>query len=173
VPAEPYIGEIMLVAYNFAPRGWADCNGQLLPISQYTALFSLLGTTYGGNGQTSFGLPDLRGRVPVHAGTGPGLGEVALGEVGGAQAVTLLTSQMPTHSHGVPAPAATNDRATTNRPDGKVPARGGSYADGGSDHLGTSSTTNATGQGQPHENRPPFLGLRYVIALEGIYPSRD
>jgi microcystin-dependent protein len=131
--SEPFIGQIMLVPYNFAPRGWAFCNGQLLSIAQNTALFSLLGTTYGGNGQTTFALPDLRGRVPISSGQGPGLGSYDLGQIGGAESVTLTTNQMPAHTHQLPshthqAPAHTHavtaltDSASTGAPTSNLPA---------------------------------------------------
>lgn len=131
--SEPFLGQIILVPYNFAPRGWAFCNGQLLPISQNTALFSLLGTTYGGNGQTTFALPDLRGRVPISSGQGLGLQNYVLGEVGGSEAVTLTTSQLPSHTHQLPAhthqaPAHTHqvtaltDSASTGIPTDNLPA---------------------------------------------------
>ena len=119
--AEPFLGQLMLFGGNFAPRGWALCNGQILAINQNTALFSLLGTTYGGNGQTTFALPDLRGRAPLHAGQGPGLSPYALGQVGGTENVTLLATEMPAHTHAQPATAADE---TTNRPNAAVPAAG-------------------------------------------------
>lgn len=166
---DPFIGQIMLVGFNFAPNGWALCNGQLLSIAQNTTLFSLLGTTYGGNGQTTFALPDLRGRVPVGAGQGPGLQNYELGEFSGQETVTLTTNQMPTHSHAVSANAA----------------RGGVFTPVhnflGSGDLYNPATDGSTmnpgmivqaGGSQPHENRQPFLGLNYIIALVGIYPSR-
>jgi microcystin-dependent protein len=165
---QPFIGTIMLFAGNFAPRGWALCEGQILPISQNTALFSILGTTYGGNGTVDFALPDLRGRVPVGFGEGPGLSEYDLGQVGGAETVTLTESELPAHSHNQPATAAAE---TTNRPNGAVPAEGGVYA-GTSDGSELAATT-AAGGSQPHENRMPFLTVNYVIALEGIFPSRN
>jgi microcystin-dependent protein len=155
--SEPFLAEIRLFAGNFAPRGWAFCNGQLLSISQNTALFSLLGTTYGGDGRSTFALPDLRDQVPVGAGQGPGLSERVLGEVGGAATVTLLPAELP--SHGVPASSA---RATTNRAADAVPAAGGRYA------AGPPVAVTAT----PHNNRPPYLGLQYIIALQGVFPQR-
>src|SRR3954465_13916452 len=121
--ATPFIGQISLFGGNFAPRGWAFCKGQLLAISQNTALFSILGTTYGGNGQTTFALPDLRGRVPIHFGQGPGLSSYALGETGGAETTTLTVNELPAHTHAV-SPRASNNAQTTNRPGGTIPARG-------------------------------------------------
>jgi microcystin-dependent protein len=156
--ADPYVGEIRLFAGNFAPTGWAFCNGQILPIQQNTALFSLLGTNYGGNGQTTFGLPDLQDRVPIHAGSsaGPGLTQRQVGESSGVSTVTLIAAELPLHSHpGASAPL------TTDRPSGGVPAAGGRYV------AGSGATAN-----QPHQNRPPYLGLTYIIALVGVFPPR-
>jgi microcystin-dependent protein len=166
----PFIGEISLVPYNFAPRGWAFCQGQILSIAQNTALFSLLGTTYGGNGQTTFALPDLRGRAPIGAGQGPGLSNITLGEQAGLESVTLLTTQIPSHTHTA---AATQAAATSTRPAGNVPAGGGSYNPTSDGSTLASGFIGNTGSGQPHENRPPYLGLNYVIALEGVFPSRN
>jgi microcystin-dependent protein len=166
--AEPFLGSIIIFGGNFAPRGWAFCSGQILPINQNTALFSLLGTTYGGNGQTTFALPDLRGRAPLHFGQGPGLANYDLGQVGGTENVTLLAGQMPAHTHAQPATAGDE---TTNRPNAAVPARGGVYA-GAPDGSNLAATTSAGG-GQPHANVPPYLALNYIIALEGIFPSRN
>jgi microcystin-dependent protein len=170
--SEPFLGEIRTFGFNFAPRGWAFCNGQLLSISQNTALFSLLGTFYGGNGQTTFALPDLQGRVGIHQGQGPGLSPYELGEVSGSETVTLTSAQMPTHSHQVVANATT---ATSGRTAGNVPARtsGNSYAaapDGTDMNAGMIGTT---GGSQPHTNLQPFLVLNFCIALQGIFPSRN
>ena len=166
--SEPFIGSVILFAGNFAPRGWAFCNGQILSIAQNTALFSLLGTTYGGNGQTTFALPDLRGRVPLHFGQGPGLSSYALGQSAGTESVTLNLNQMPAHTHSQP---ATNAGQNTNRPNAAVPARGGVYA-ASTDGSALDPTTSAGGS-QPHTNIQPYLALNYIIALEGIYPSRN
>lgn len=168
--SEPFIGEIRLVPYNFEPRGWAFCNGQLLPISQNTALFSLLGTNYGGDGRTTFALPDLRGRVAVSQGTGPGLSNVVLGEVGGAEQVTLTQAQMPAHGHLASVCGA---GATANRPAGQVPSAGGSYAASSDGGTFNPSFVQNSGGSQPVGTRPPYLGLSYIIALEGIFPSRN
>jgi len=170
--SDPFLGEIRLVPYNFAPRGWAFCNGQILPIAQNTALFSLLGTNFGGNGTTTFALPDLRGRTPVHAGgsAGPGLSAINLGEVAGTETVTLTQNQMPAHGHLA---ASTNAGATANRPAGQLPSGGGAYSspsDGGT--LNAAFIQNSGGS-QPVGIRPPYLGLNYVIALVGIFPSRN
>ena len=165
--AEPFLGSIILFAGNFAPRGWAFCNGQILSIAQNTALFSLLGTTYGGNGQTTFALPDLRGRAPIHSGQGPGLQSYALGQVGGEESVTLGITQIPAHQHQQP---ASNGEQDTDRPGNAVPARGGVYA--ASSDGATLDPTSIAGGSQPHDNRAPYLTLNYISALEGIYPSR-
>jgi microcystin-dependent protein len=166
--AEPYLGSIILFAGNFAPRGWAFCNGQLLAISQNTALFSLLGTFYGGDGRTTFALPDLRGRAPIHAGQGPGLSSYDLGELGGVEAVTLISTQMPVHTHSQP---ATNGEQTTNRPSSALPARGGVYSN--ESDGSTLRPVSSAGGGQPHQNMQPYLTLNYIIALAGIFPSRN
>jgi microcystin-dependent protein len=196
---EPFLGMIQAFGYNFSPRGWAFCNGQILQISQYSALFSLLGTTFGGNGQTTFGLPDLRGRVIVGAGSGPGLTPVAYGEMGGVESVTLLTSNMPMHNHqivngngqaGTVAVSTTvqtvnNSNSTSETDNGSnVLGTSGSMltiyreSPSGSDFLGgvTSSitgTTSAVGSNTPVNIRNPYLGVYYSIALEGIFPSRN
>lgn len=162
---EPFVGELRLMGFNFAPTGWAQCNGQLLPINQNQALFSLLGTYYGGDGQTTFALPDLRGRLPMHAGQGPGLSDRTQGETGGSEAVTLTTTQLPAHAHTA---GVADVERTTNRPTG-IPARGGAYA---ADATAT-VPSGAAGGSQPHENMPPFLVLNWCIALQGVYPSRN
>lgn len=165
--AEPFLAEIRLMSFDFAPKGWAMCNGQLLPISQNQALFSLLGTTYGGNGQTTFALPDLRGRVPIHVGSGH-----TLGELGGEQAHTLTQAEMPTHTHVVNASsAATGGSATAN----------GNFLGGGNNvyrntgaltTLSTGTVVNVGGS-QAHLNMQPFLTLTFCIALQGIFPSTN
>lgn len=175
--SEPFIGEIRIVTYNFAPRGWADCNGQILSIAQNTALFSLLGTTYGGNGQTTFALPDLRGRFPAHEGFGPGLSGRYLGERSGTETHTLLTQNLPAHSHtaNLLAQSGEGDRSD---PSGAYPARAEEPLQ---PYAGSTSTAMAangvqvglTGNNQPVGHMPPYLCLRFIIALQGIYPSRD
>lgn len=167
--SNPFLGEIRIFGFNFAPRGWAFCSGQLLPIAQNTALFSLLGTTYGGNGQTNFALPDLRGRVPLSMGQGPGLSNYTEGEVAGSETVTLIATQMPTHSHIV---NANNGAATTTRPSNSYPAPSGFSAtsDGTTENPGVIASA---GGSQPHENRQPYLALNFCIAMEGIFPSRN
>jgi microcystin-dependent protein len=173
---EAFIGTIMAFGGNFAPRGWAFCDGRLLPISQYTAVFALLGTIYGGNGQTNFALPDLRGRVAVGMGNGPGLSPVVEGQMGGTETVTLVGTQIPVHSHTVGASTAGGSVAPTNAflavP---VDSQGGV----GAGYTGSANTTlnpatiGGGGGNQPHENRQPYLGVNYIICLEGIFPSRN
>jgi microcystin-dependent protein len=171
--ADPWIGEIALVPYTFPPKGWAFCNGQILAISQNQALFSLLGTTFGGDGITTFALPDLRGRVPVHQGQGPGLSNHTLGEIGGAEAVALTTAQLPAHNH--PA-AGSSANGTSDSPVGGVPARSAAgtpgYAATPDSSLAAGAIGN-TGGGQSHNNLPPYLTMSYIIALVGIYPSQN
>lgn len=162
---EGYIGTILLVAYNFTPRFWAPCNGQLLSISQNTALFALIGTTYGGDGQTTFALPDLRGRVAAHVGQGPGLSNLRIGEHGGAESVTLTQANLPPHAHGLPASSA---EQTTDRAQSGAPARGGAY--GSPDTI--SGQTGSVGAAVPVALRDPYLALQYIICVEGIFPSR-
>jgi len=169
--SQPFLGEIFLVPYNFAPRGYAFCAGQILPIAQNTALFSLLGTTFGGNGQTTFALPDLRGRVAVGAGQGPGLSNVDLGQVGGTETVTLTQAQLPAHVHLA---AASQAAGTSSRPSNQFPAAGqpvyGATSDGTT--LNPEFVQSA-GSNQPFSIEQPSLGLNYIIALEGIFPSRN
>jgi len=168
----PFIGEIKMVGFNFAPRGYAQCNGQILSISQNTALFSLLGTTYGGNGQTTFALPDLRSRVPLHVGQGPGLSSYALGQVSGTETVTLIAQQLAPHSHTVNASAT----ATSKSPANNVPTvtgAGSSYAATPDGTTMNPAMTTGGGGGQPHNNLQPSLCINFVIALEGIFPSRN
>ena len=168
--AEPFLSEIRLMSFVFAPRGWALCNGQLLPINQNQALFSLLGTTYGGDGRVNFALPDLRGRSPLHVGAG-----TSLGERDGEEAHTLTVAELPGHSHAL---SASSDVANTNLPGTALPAgkpRGGinRYAAAGSSNtaLHPGSLTAAPGGGQPHNNLQPYLTINFVIALQGIFPS--
>ena len=167
--AEPFIGEIKMVGFTFAPRNWAFCNGQLLSIAQNTALFSLLGTTYGGNGQTTFGLPNLQDRTPVHVGLNH-----TLGEMSGAAAHTLSAAEAG-HAHQV---QATANQASTTAPASNVLAakrRGGTdiYAPAANVTLDLSSVSAVTGASQPHDNMQPYLGLNFVIALAGVFPSRN
>ena len=172
---EPFVGEVRMFAGNFAPRGWAFCDGQLLAVSQNDALFSLLGTIYGGDGRTTFGLPDLRGRLPVHAGTGPGLMPVNLGQKAGVEKVTLQTSQLPSHTHAM---RASNDVADQGAPSNAVvPAQVSGLTLFRSDAAPNASfateAITARGGNQPHNNLQPFLCVNFIIALVGIYPSRQ
>jgi microcystin-dependent protein len=165
----------MCAGFNFAPRGWAELNGQILSIAQNTALFSLLGTTYGGNGQTTFALPDMRGRALLLRGQGAGLSNRDLGETGGIEANTLTVPQMPPHDHTV-APAASNNDATAVSPVGKAPAtkaRTTLYADATLNTTMAPTTTSVAGAGQPVQNMQPYLTVNCFIALEGIFPSRN
>ena len=166
---EPFIGEVRLVPFNFAPKGWALCEGQLLPINQNQALFALLGTTYGGDGRTTFALPDLRGRVPVGAGQLPAGSSYDLGATGGQETVALKTRQLPSHGHAVHASGAAG---TTKNPETAYPAGGGAYA-AQRDVRMKAAMIGRTGGGEAHENRQPYLCLNYVIALQGIFPSRN
>jgi microcystin-dependent protein len=166
--ATPFIGQIHMFAFDFPPRNWAFCNGQLLPIAQNQALFSLLGTTYGGNGQTTFALPNLQGRTPLHFGTGPGLSPRTLGQPGGAEAVTLLTTQIPVHNHTV---AASTAAPTVGTPAGNYWAQG-NYSSTGNASMNPADVSNV-GQGQAHENRSPYLVVNFSIALQGIFPPRN
>jgi len=163
----PYLGEIKLVSFNFAPQGWAFCNGQFLPINQNQALFSLLGTTYGGNGQTTFALPDLRGRMPLHIGDG-----IIQGQSGGEFAHTLTLNEIPAHTHRAYASVA---QASTADPNAALLARKGRLtADNfnGSPNTTLASTqVSNTGGAQPHENTQPYLALNFIIALQGAFPS--
>jgi microcystin-dependent protein len=170
--SSPFLGQIIPVAFEFAPRGWALCNGQTLAINQNQALFSLLGTTYGGNGTTTFQLPNLQGRVAMHAGDGAGLSNHTLGEASGTETVTLDASEIADHAHLVTQPAS-KDEETTNRPDGAYFTVGGAYGSSSSGSAMGGTPTSATGGSQPHTNLQPFLTLCFVIAMEGIFPSRS
>lgn len=170
--SEPFVGEVRMFAGNFAPRGWAFCDGQLLAVSQNDALFSLLGTIYGGDGRTTFGLPDLRGRIPIHAGSGPGLSPRRLGAKAGAEKVTLTVNQMPSHNHRM---QASQDAGNSALPSGGVPASTGAVRLFSPTFQATpmnSSTLNTTGGSRSHTNLQPFLCINFIIALFGIYPSR-
>lgn len=170
--ANPYVGEIRMFAGNFAPKGWAMCNGQLLAISANPALFSILGTQFGGNGTSTFGLPDFRGRVPIHQGQGAGLSSYTVGQQGGSEGVNLLLPQIPSHGHAV---MAVGGNAGTDQPSNGLLAKAGSQ-------IYSTATANATmspsmiapaGGSQPHENRQPFLCVTFIIALSGRFPSRN
>jgi microcystin-dependent protein len=167
--ADPFIAEVRIVPFNFAPRGWAFCDGQILPIAQNTALFSLLGTTYGGNGTSNFALPNLQGRAPSHPGQGPGLPPRTLGEQTGTESVVLLASEMPAHTHSAGVTTAPASRANP------VGGRFGTTIDA-TYAAGASSATGGlhgpAGSSQPHDNMQPSLVLNFIIALQGIFPPR-
>lgn len=168
--SEPFIAEVRIFAGNFAPRSWAFCNGQLLPIAQNTALFSLVGTIYGGDGRTTFGLPNMQGRAPMHPGRGPGLTARQLGQKVGAPAITLNATQIPSHSHNA---GCTDDNSVNNPLDKVFGFSENNYAAASS--LGTMNNNmiRNTGGSQPHNNVQPLLTLNFIIALQGIYPSRS
>jgi microcystin-dependent protein len=168
----PFLAEMRIFSFNFPPKGWALCNGQILPIAQNQALFSLLGTTYGGNGQTTFALPNMQSRIPVHAGQGPGLSNYVLGQVGGSENVTLITTQLPAHLHTVRAvTAGGNLGPTTNNSWANVASNPYKAANDGS--LMNPATIAPNAGGQPHQNIAPYLTLNFCIALVGIFPSRN
>jgi microcystin-dependent protein len=179
---EPFLGQIMMVAFNFAPRGWALCDGQLLSIQQNTALFSLLGTTYGGDGRITFGLPDLRGRIAINPGQGPGLPSYDQGESAGWPTTTLLVTNLPSHNHPIQASSA---NGTQSDPINAFPANANVVPERGADPIGVNayatsanttmapSTVGNTGGGQPFNNMPPYLAVYHIIALQGIFPSRQ
>lgn len=171
--SEPFVGEIRMFAGNFAPRGWAFCDGQLLAVSQNDALFSLLGTIYGGDGRTTFALPDLRGRIPIHAGTGPGLSPRRLGAKFGTEEETLTVNQIPSHDHSL---RASSDPATLPNPQNTVLGTGNVIemfsGDPPDEDMATQAITNVGGS-QSHINLMPFLCVNFIIALFGIYPSRQ
>ena len=169
--SEPFIGEIRIFAGNFEPRNWAYCDGRLISISSNNELFAVLGTTYGGDGRTTFGLPDLRGRAPMHAGNGPGLTSRQLGARGGAETVVLTEAQLPNHTHQMAAVDATGN---TDIPDDNSLAIAGYQTDGDSNLVNMASQALAnTGSGQGHSNMAPSLGINFIIALVGIFPSRS
>ena len=172
--SEPFIGEIRMFAGNFAPRGWALCDGQLLAVSQNDALFSLLGTTYGGDGRTTFGLPDMRGRIPVHPGSGPGLSNRRWGEKGGAEMHTLTTNELPNHTHSVQVINKPGDSGT---PENRLWAASSgaplSYSDANPDTDMATQMINNIGGSQQHQNMMPNFCIHFIIALFGIYPSRN
>jgi microcystin-dependent protein len=169
--SDPYVGQIALVAFNFAPQGWAFCDGSLLSISENDVLFVLLGTTYGGDGQTTFGLPDLRGRVPIHQGTLAGGGAYTLGQQGGASSVTLSSGQMAAHTHAV---ASLSGAGTATTANGNYFASSASevYGVPGS-YVAMGSTVSPMGGSQSHDNMQPYLAMNYIISLYGIFPSQS
>lgn len=180
--ADPYIGQIMMVGFNYAPQGWALCNGQLIPISNNQALYSLLGTNYGGDGRTTFALPDLQGRVPMHQGNGPGLTNRSVGQRAGEENVTLNVTQIPVHNHN----GSLQFRASSQNADESSPADhynavetggrnplNGYRSDFDTEMGSTPFSTDNAGDSQPHSNMPPFLVTNFVIALQGIFPVRN
>jgi microcystin-dependent protein len=181
--AEPFVGEIRMFGGNFAPRSWAFCDGQLLPISQNQALFSLLGTTYGGDGRTTFALPDLRGRIPIQQGTGPGLSSSALGQKFGSELEVLSINEIPSHMHSATGQAKCNDaNGTTDKAKGNIWSEdlgvsSATYSSNAADDSmavdSVAVTINNSGSNQGHTNVQPSLGIHYIIALFGIYPSRN
>ena len=183
--SNPFVAEIRIFTGNFAPKGWALCNGQLMPISQNTALFSLLGTTYGGDGKSTFALPNLQGSAPMQQGQGPGLSLRDLGETGGEQAVTLLQTEMPAHTHTMTATSTTGTLLAAANNEWGVANAGGGKTGGGSQVNFYSTTTGSgtvpmsplatsvAGASLPHNNMPPFLGLTFIIALQGVFPPRS
>ena len=175
---EPFIGQLMLVGFNYCPRGWSSADGQLISIAQNQALFSLFGTTYGGDGRVSFGLPDLRGRVPINQGQLQGFSNYSWGQRGGSETVTLLVPEMPAHSHTGYVVALSDAPGTKASPNGRVLARSVGndiYIDGTpTDPMANGTVqTNQTGNSQPHENRMPFLAMKWCVAMQGVFPSRN
>lgn len=178
--SEPFVGEIRMVGFSFAPQGWANCDGTILSIASNTALFSLLGTTYGGDGRVTFALPDLRGRVPIHTGQGPGLASRTQGSVSGQETVTLNSNELPSHNHALSSGNLPTTSSVGNQmsPDGHLPATANdgesNYSDAApTGSMALSGSTGNSGGSQPHNNMPPFLTIRFVVALVGIYPSRN
>lgn len=175
--ATPFLGEVRIFAGNFAPRGWALCNGQILAISQNTALFSLLGTNYGGNGTTTFALPNFQGRAPMHQGQGPGLTQRVVGEEGGSANVTLVVTEMPAHNHGGTIGCGSGSKGTSNTATGNDPA---DEKAGTVQSWATAADANTlmnpmllSGGIQPHINQQPYLTLNFIIATQGIFPARN
>jgi microcystin-dependent protein len=175
--SDPFIAEIKIFPGNFAPRNWAFCDGQLLPIAQNTALFSLVGTTYGGDGRTTFGVPDLRGRAPMNPRNGPGLTSRRLGERGGVENVTLTQAQMPAHNHTLQASGTAVDEEGTSNPadavTGVTDLSDAIYGPAGATTQMHPSALASVGGGQMHNNMQPFLALNFIIALVGVFPSRS
>ncbi|HEV7642881.1 MAG TPA: tail fiber protein [Pyrinomonadaceae bacterium] len=168
--SQSYIGQIQAFGFNFAPRNWAFCNGQIMSIAQNTALFSLLGTTYGGNGQTTFALPDLRGRSSMHYGQGPGLSNYTIGEQAGQEAVTLITTEMPAHTHAL---NAASGGKLNNVPAANNFGGANIYTNAALDSVLDPATIGTAGGSQPHQNMQPYLVLNWCICINGIFPSRN
>lgn len=176
--AEPFLAEIRVWACSFAPRGWAFCNGQILAIQQYAALFSLIGTYYGGNGTTSFGLPNMQGNVGVDAGTGPGLSTYVIGEMAGVPGVTLLTSEMPSHTHTISGARRGDATEGVNTPTaqawlGPSTGAGNTWSDQPPTGMLSPMAVSPSGASHPHNNMQPYLALNFCIAMQGIFPSRN
>jgi microcystin-dependent protein len=171
--ADPFVGQIQIVAFNFPPRGWAMCNGQLLSIAQNTALFSLLGTQFGGDGQSTFALPNLQGAVPLNQGEGPGLSPFIMGQQGGEANVSLLTSQIPSHTHGASCDAGMGDQYGPPGNFWATDAGGNNEYTGAANAAMNAGAIAPAGSNQPHTNLQPFLVLNYVIALQGVFPARS
>lgn len=173
---DPILGQLMLAGFNFAPQGWLPCDGRLLPISQYTALFSLLGTQYGGNGVNNFALPDLRGRAPIHMGQGPGLDNYVQGELGGVEKVTLTTANMPPHNHLLTAHAGEGDAVEPQNAifagHGNVEAHNAPFSHGAPNATLAPAAVSVAGGGIPVETRSPYITMNWLIAVEGMYPTR-
>jgi microcystin-dependent protein len=178
--ADPFLGQVLIVGFNFAPFGWATCDGQLLPISQNTALFSILGTSYGGNGTSTFGLPNYQGRTPLHTGQGPGLSPYFSGDSGGAETVSLTPSQIAPHTHTLNADAAVSPSGTPTSTEvfgvskGAKPGTVNVYGPATAlTPFDPTAVGPSSGTGIPHNNRQPYLGLLFVIAMQGIFPARN
>lgn len=172
--SDPFVGQIMIFGGNYAPVGWLLCNGAVLSIAQYSPLYAIIGNTFGGDGQTTFGLPDFRGRAPVHAGAsqGPGLSRYVAGQTGGAEIVAITLPTLAPHSHPVKVPA-NNESATVTRPGGSIPGVGPTYEPAASADAALGATAcGIAGGNQPHENRMPFIAMNYIICYEGIFPPR-
>jgi microcystin-dependent protein len=165
--SEPYVGEIRMVGFNFAPVNWAFCNGQLLPISEYEVLFTLIGTTYGGDGQTTFALPNLQGRIPFHQGS-----SYVIGQLSGTETVTLAANQLPVHTHAL---ATSSAGGTQSAPTGGYWAQSplGEYSTEAAAHSMAPTAVGSTGGSQPHDNLPPFLVVNFIISLYGVFPSQN
>jgi microcystin-dependent protein len=178
---EGTLAEVRMFAGNFAPRGWQLCNGQLLPIAQWTAVFALVGTIYGGNGQTTFGLPDFRGRIALGTGQGPGLPSVQLGEMAGVENTTLISTNLPAHNHQVTGnitPQASLDGTLATDPTGRRTANVNIYTNASDELVNMAPipvnlSSSVAGSNQPFSNRCPYIGINYIICVEGIFPSRD
>ncbi|MES2611707.1 MAG: tail fiber protein [Pseudomonadota bacterium] len=171
--SESFVGEIRIFAGNFPPRGWAFCQGQMLPISGNEVLYTLIGTTYGGDGQSTFALPDLRSRAPIHQGQGPGLSNYVLGQSGGVESVTLLNSQLPQHTHGLAYGGSGTQASPQSGLPSITPARDYRYSDAPANTSLHVNSMQIQGGSLPHENRSPYLALNFIICQEGPFPSRN